>query len=63
MPGTGTCIDFTDLIVNDNIGLEGDEAFSILIDGTPSMAMVTITENDREQYFSDCVEKESTGSA
>ena len=46
VPGTGTCIDFTDLIVNDNIGLEGDEAFSILIDGTPSMAMVTITEDD-----------------
>ena len=46
-PGTGTCIDFTDLIVNDNIGLEGDEAFTIFINGTQFMAMVTITENDR----------------
>jgi hypothetical protein len=42
--GTESCIDFTDLVVNDNIGLEGNEAFTILIDG--SMAMVTITEDD-----------------
>ena len=44
--GTESCIDFTDLVVNDNIGLEGNEAFTILIDR--SMAMVTITEDDGE---------------
>ena len=48
VPGTGMCIDFTDLLVNDDIALEGDEAFTIFIDGTPSVAMVTITESDGE---------------
>ncbi|CAI8024988.1 FRAS1-related extracellular matrix protein 2, partial [Geodia barretti] len=43
-PGTESCTNFSDLVVNDNIGLEGNEAFTILIDG--SMAMVTITEDD-----------------
>ena len=45
-PGTRVCTDFTNLVVNDNLGLEGDESFTILIGG--AMAMVTITENDRE---------------
>ena len=53
VPGTRTCIDFTDLIVNDDIALEGDEAFTIFIGGTPSM--VTITENDGESNTYDAV--------
>ena len=43
-PGPRACIDFTDLVVDDNIALEGDEAFTILIGD--SMAMVTIFDDD-----------------
>ena len=50
-PGPASCIDFTDLIVNDDIGLEGDESFTIIIDGTPAMSMVTITEDDGESLL------------
>ena len=45
-PGPRACIDFTDLVVNDNIAVEGDEAFQIAIEGTSSMAMVTIIDDD-----------------
>ena len=45
-PGPVSCIDFTDLIVNDDIALEGDEAFSLFIVDTPAMAMVTIIDDD-----------------
>ena len=41
---TRACIDFTDLVVDDNIGREGNEAFTILVGG--SMAMVTIIDDD-----------------
>ena len=50
-PGPVSCIDFTDIIVNDDIGLEGDESFTIIIDGTPAMSMVTITEDDGESFL------------
>ena len=43
-PGPQTCIDFTDLVVNDNIALEGNENFTIRIGS--SMAMVTIMDDD-----------------
>ena len=45
-PGPVACIDFTGLVLDDNIALEGDENFTILIGD--SMAMVTITDNDGE---------------
>ena len=38
------CIDFSNLVVDDNIALEGDEAFTIVINS--SMAMVTIIDDD-----------------
>ena len=38
------CIDFTNLVVDDDIALEGDEAFTIVIGS--SMAMVTIVDDD-----------------
>ena len=50
-PGPVSCIDFTDLIVNDDLGLEGDEAFSLFIVDTPAMAMVTIIDDDGEQII------------
>ena len=50
-PGPVSCIDFTDIIVNDDIGLEGEESFTIIIDGTPAMSMVTITEDDGESII------------
>ena len=45
-PGPSSCIDFTDLVVDDNVALEGDEAFTIFIGG--AMAMVTIIDDDGE---------------
>ena len=45
-PGPRACIDFTDLVVNDNIAVEGDEAFQIVIEGTSAIAMVTIIDDD-----------------
>ena len=50
-PGGMTCIDFTDLVVDDNVALEGDEAFAIMILGTSAMAMVTILDDDGECIF------------
>lgn len=47
-PGPTACIDFTDLVVDDNVTLEGDEAFTITISGTNAMAMVTILDDDGE---------------
>ena len=38
------CIDFSNLVVDDNIALEGVEAFTIVIGS--SMAMVTIVDDD-----------------
>ena len=43
-PGPSACIDFTDLVLDDNVALEGDEAFTILVGD--SMAMVTIIDDD-----------------
>ena len=40
------CIDFTDLVVDDDIALEGAQAFTILVGG--SMAMVNIIDDDGE---------------
>ena len=50
-PGPVSCIDFTDIIVNDDIGLEGYESFTLFIDDTPAMSMVTITEDDSESII------------
>ena len=50
-PGGRTCIDFEDLVVDDNVALEGDEAFAIMISGTSAMAMVTILDDDGECIF------------
>ena len=41
---TGTCIDFTNVVIDDNVGLEGNENFTILVGD--SMAMVTIIDDD-----------------
>ena len=44
-PGSSrACIDFTEVIVDDNIALEGRETFIILVGN--SMAMVTIIDDD-----------------
>ena len=48
-PGTSACIDFTDLVVDDEVALEGDEAFTILVG--ESMAMVTIIDDDGRAKF------------
>ena len=42
------CIDFTGLVVDDDIALEGDEAFTIMLEG--SMAMVTIIDDDGKKF-------------
>ena len=42
------CTDFTDLVIDDSIALEGDQTFTILVGN--SMAMVTIVDNDGEFY-------------
>ena len=47
--GSGACTDFTDLVVDDDIALEGDQNFTILVDG--SMAMVTIIDDDCESQL------------
>ena len=48
--GRTACIDFTDLVVDDNITLEGNEAFTIKVGS--SMAMVIIIDDDGEQIQS-----------
>ena len=48
-PGPPACIDFTDLVVDDNVALEGDEAFTILVGD--AMAMVTIIDDDGECVY------------
>ena len=45
-PGPVACMDFTSLIVDDNIALEGDEVFTIQVG--KSVAMVTISDDDGE---------------
>ena len=50
-PGQVSCINFTDLIVKDDIALERDEAFSLFIVDTPAMTMVTIIDDDGEQII------------
>ena len=49
------CIDFTDLVVDDNVALEGLEAFTILVGN--SMAMVTIIDDDRESSIAVFIRK------
>ena len=46
LSGQTACIDFTDLVVDDTIALEGIEAFTIIVGS--SMAMVTIIDDDGE---------------
>ena len=41
---TRACIDFTSLVIDDNIGLEGNQAFTIVVGD--SMAMVIIIDDD-----------------
>ena len=43
-PGKKTCIDFTDLVVDDAIALEGDQNFTIIVG--VSVAWVTIIDDD-----------------
>ena len=50
-PGLVTCIDFSDIVVNDDAALEGNETFTIFIEDTPLTAMVTILDNDGEPYL------------
>ena len=40
------CIDFTGLVVDDNIALEGDQNFTISVGGSTSM--VVIVDDDSE---------------
>ena len=47
--GRRACIDFTDLVVDDTIALEGIEAFTIIVGS--SMAMVTIIDDDGEYKY------------
>ena len=39
-----SCINFTKLVVDDDVAVEGDESFAIVIGS--SMAMVTIIDDD-----------------
>ena len=48
-PGPRACIDFTDLVEDDDLALEGDEAFTIMING--AMAMVVIIDDDGGYIF------------
>ena len=44
-----TCIDFSDIVVNDAVALEGNESFTIFIQLKGAVfAMVTILDNDGE---------------
>ena len=43
-PGSKTCIDFTDLVIDDAIALEGDQNFTIIVG--ESVAWVTIIDDD-----------------
>ena len=49
--GPIACTDFSDLVVDDDIALEGDQNFTILVDG--SMAMVTIIDDDCKFVWTD----------
>ena len=45
-PGPTACIDFTNLVVDDDLASEGDEAFTISIRENDEMAMVVILDDD-----------------
>ena len=45
-PGKRGCIDFTLLVVDDTVALEGNETFIITIENTSAMAMVNIIDDD-----------------
>ena len=45
-PGPVGCTDFLALVVDDDLALEGNEAFNIMIGGTGSTTMVTILDDD-----------------
>ena len=45
-PGPMACIDFTSLVVDDDVAMEGDEAFTIQVGD--SVAVVTIIDDDGE---------------
>ena len=45
-PGPRACIDFTDLVVDDDLASEGVEAFTISIRENGEMAMVVILDDD-----------------
>ena len=45
-PGPTACIDFTDLVVDDDLASEGVEAFTISIRENGEMAMVVILDDD-----------------
>ena len=53
-PSSVACIDFTNLVVDDSIALEGDQSFNICVGS--STAMVVIIDDDSEfsvnHYFS-----------
>ena len=44
-----TCIDFSDIVVNDDVALEGNESFTIFIPLKGAVfAMVTVLDDDGE---------------
>ena len=48
-PGPVTCIDFSDIVVDDDVALEGNESFTIFIQLKGAVfAMVTILDDDGE---------------
>ena len=44
VPGPRACIDFTELVEDDDLGLKGEETFTIMING--AMAVVIILDDD-----------------
>ena len=54
--GRTACTDFTDLVVDDDIALEGNEAFTIVVES--SMAMVVIIDDDGEQISTDVMHRD-----
>ena len=45
-PSSVACIDFTNIVVDDNIALEGDQSFNICVGDSTSM--VVIIDDDGE---------------
>ena len=54
-PGPRGCIDFTDLVVDDNLPYEGVESFVISIEGMAAMAIVIILDDDGKLIIYDCM--------